>query len=326
MSRWWLLGLIGVVALCLAAGAWLSASPSGDFWSQSVSFSCSYAAPSFESIVYSTMSYEEGSYTVVLHDLSTGRVLPLSGGGDRTAFAGASNGEDFLYFDMRRNDLFSISGRFSDGDLAETLLTESFHLSVHPLPFPNPTPDGVVAFLGRRSLYLADLRSRPVEADGWFRSLETSLQAETDATWPALEFGQVREVSLSPDHQQIAAIHHDQGLFSLRLHGREGTEMTQQVRRRAAPIMRPRWLPDGSGLTFIERSADAWRVMEWRASAERSTVLFEIDRFIETAELHPDRRRLLVTLGDGPEFSGYFLGLHVYLAHLDTGVLEQVGP
>lgn len=250
------------------------------------------------------MHYDSGRYEVVHHDLQTGSVTILSPG-ERTAMRGWSNGREFTYMSVRGNTDFLVFGELrGEGDIVtnEVLLPPGSRHLVLSL-----TSDGESTVYSAQSRVLVrNLRS-----------------GEERVVYEGPAVTTVRELSLSPDRRQLLIAREKAGEYFIEIWPLV-PDTSVVVARESDILMRPRWLADGSGVSFIQRSSGSWRAMRWTFDAPSPVVVYQSPRFIESAELHPNGREMILTLGESAEFQGYFTGLHVWRLDLKTGAMSRV--
>jgi Tol biopolymer transport system component len=292
-------------AASVLAYAWVVHTSARAFWDKTVSFSCSYVPPLFDRLVYTRMDYRSGNYQIVIQERPNGKVMVLTPF-ERTAMHGVSNGEQVIYHRLIGNQFDIVQGPLS----GERVVSDNTH-QIRILG-TTITPDGnFVVFKSEGQIFINDLHRKSYEL---FR-LTIDPQSPPSQIW---------EAAISPKLNEVAVTASEAKSFTLRVYAR-GTTPGRLLHRSDRIIMRPKWLPDGSAVTFVEQLEKGWAVMLAKISDGGRRVLYSGMTFIETAELHPDQAHLLLTLGENPEWEGYFSGLHVYEMDLHNAKMARVG-
>jgi hypothetical protein len=306
-----------------AAALWLMGyrARAREFWSRSVGFAATYVPPTFAKIVYTGMRYGDGAYRILERDRASGAVRVLSEG-DRTALHGVASDSAFLYDGVNGNVREWVFGTRGDGREIS-------------LEGPEALFDPNISSSGRwvASLYLNQERVGPITIGPSGALLDRidvrDLEEDTRTSYAlqspkgALEV-RLWGVAVSPDGRRLAVVYSAlDGQYSAAVYDPE--TLSQRLLLRSQRIlMRPRWRSDGRAVTIVSKESSGWAVRELPEDGSGGTLLYSTNRFIESAELHPDGRHLLLTLGDGPGFEGYFRGLHVYEIDLKTGKMARV--
>jgi dipeptidyl aminopeptidase/acylaminoacyl peptidase len=270
-----------------------------------VSFGSSYVPPACDEIVYTRLRYAVGRYEVVVG--RPGGIPVVLSGSSRTAVRGLANRDGFVVWSFDGNRTMIRRGlRGAEPPAVEASATWLL---------PGLGADGRLATLrSHDELETLDLGTGAIEG------IPAGAQLLSDLQPRQFRFVQValgtkgRAVLVRPEGDLIAI-----RLVSLA----DGHAVT--LRESAGLFMRPRFAPDGESFTFVERTPSAWQVQRRRLGDGSESTLFRSTRFIESAEAHPDGRRLLLTLGDDAEFRGYMSALHVYELDLWTGRLARIG-
>jgi hypothetical protein len=277
------------------------------FQQEGTSFGASYAYPGQDSVIYTRMSHAVGRYEIVTQRRGSGKATVVSGD-DWTAAFGVSGGERLAYTRIQGNVVQLVLLRPGRGPLAATDRDgASINLSIGSSGESLATVgNGVLTTWSMESLSPMKFPIGPV-ASGEERGRSNC--------W---------EAALSGDGARVAVSSSFEGLYFLDLVSLP-TGARRMFRSSVHPMSRPRWSPDGSALTFVERAAAGWEVREACLDRGADRVIYRTQRFIESAELHRDGRHLLLTLGDHGEFEGYFTALHVFEADLASGELAGIG-
>ncbi len=302
------LGLVALSALALLAVVWGSArrvARAREEIRGGVSFGASYVGPLGEDVVYTRLLHAQGSYAVVRRS-RRGSEQPVLPGEGRTSLRGVAGAEGAAVWSLESNQAVLLAGAPAGPARLEAPGTMLPGLQAGGRSALLLRPDG-----------LASVRL----ADGALRLLEGSGRLLT---------------GVAPDRRRFvqAALDADGRLLYVRPRGeRFVLRVADLPDGRAATLvesddilMRPAFAPGGDTATFVARVPGGWEVRRVRLADGRQSVVVRSRRFVESAELHPDGRRLLLTLGDGADFRGYMTGLHVYEQDLTTGALSRLGP
>ena len=271
------------------------------FREERVSFGASYVCPAQDVVIYTRMSHAVGRYEIVTQRRGSARATVVSGD-DRTAAFGVSDGDRLAYTRIQGNVVQLALLRPAHEPLAVTLYEGPL------IGLGIGAGGNWLATVGIDAMTLLSMENLSPMRFPFDRVLSAAI-------W---------EATLSGDGAQAVVLSSSEGFYSLDLVGLF-TADRKTLKSSVHLMSRPRWTADSSALTFVERTPDGWEVHEKCLDGGADRIIYRTFRFIESAELHRDGRRLLLTLGDHAEFEGYFTALHVFEADLASGGLERVG-
>jgi hypothetical protein len=257
------------------------------------------------------MEFRPGFYQIVIQDRparSAGKVTVLTPT-EHTAMHAVSNGDQVIYDRLTGNHFDILQGRINGERKVLENSPELRHLGTTITPDGNSLP-----LIAGSKILLCDLRSGTTEV----------FKVVPRLTNRASSFNKkILEAAISPNGTEAVVTTSGGSGFAATVYAKRSTSPGRLLHSSSRIIMRPKWLPDGSGVILIEQEENGWTVSEVNSSNGARRVLYRSGVFIETAELHPDQVHLLLTLGQSPEWQGYCAGLHVYEMDLNSGKMVR---